>query len=128
MDSLQRQHDTAAHDAGMACERCRRPLVDASGVRASTPAGICDRCAGALEGDFGHRQPRLHDRPAGTLEEYTGQLMCSLYESRQVLLVLQKQVRHDGQLLGRVGQVLTAIRRQERILADIQRWMASAQE
>lgn len=60
------------------------------------------------------------------LEQRLNELMCRLYESRQMLLEVQKRVRADGDLRSRVGHALAAVRRQERLLVDIQRRIESS--
>jgi hypothetical protein len=54
------------------------------------------------------------------LEEHLNDLMCRLYESRRMLLEIQKRVTTDGELPGRIAQAITSIRQQERVLAMIQ--------
>jgi hypothetical protein len=54
--------------------------------------------------------------------------MCRLYETRQALLDVQRRVNADGELIGRVGQILASIRQQERAIAEIQRCIAAAQD
>lgn len=60
------------------------------------------------------------------LEERLNELMCRLYESRQMLLEVQKRVHADTEVLGRVRQALAAVRRQERLLVEIQRRLESS--
>lgn len=60
------------------------------------------------------------------LEERLNELMCRLYESRQMLLEVQKRVHADTEVLGRVRQALAAVRLQERLLVEIQRRLESS--
>ena len=62
------------------------------------------------------------------IEEHTNRLMCRLYESRQSLLAIQRRVCNDAELLGVVGRVLSSVRQQERVVADIQQCILAAQK
>ena len=128
MDLVQHEKGDARQDTlRVVCGWCGRLLRDRPGSEAATSHGICDRCARVLERVAGDEAPR--GEPAfSALEEHTNQLMCHLYETSQMLLDIQQRVRENGELLGRVGQALASVRRQERAVAHIQRWMASAQE
>ena len=115
-------------DVRVVCGWCGILLRESTGASAITSHGICPRCVRVLE----TRSPGDESQPSDDLvlsriEEHTNRLMCRLYESRQCLLDVQKRVRNDGELLGRVGQILASIRQQERLIADIQRCIAAAQ-
>ena len=128
MDSRQHVHDVCEpNDVRVACDWCGRSVRVAAGADARASHGICERCARVLEGGFDVESLRNSDLSLSALEERTNRLMCHLYESSQMLLDIQQRVRHDGDLLGRVGRALAAIRRQERVVAEIQQWIVSAQ-
>jgi hypothetical protein len=116
-------------DVRVLCGWCGCVVHDSTDSNALTSHGICSRCVRVLEG-ASDRDKSLPsgDHTLATIEEQTNRLMCHLYESRQALLDLQRRVGHDGDLLGRVGQVLASIRRQEREVANIQQAILSAQQ
>jgi hypothetical protein len=109
------------------CGWCGCLLRDSSDARAVTSHGICARCARVLEGSTSKDKSLRSDDILASIEEHANQLMCGLYEMRQRLVDIQHRVGADGELLGRVGQALTAIRRQERAVAEIQRCIVTAQ-
>src|SRR5262245_43495100 len=112
---------TETQDVRVLCGWCGCVVHESPDSNAQTSHGICSGCARVLEG-ASDRDKSLPagDPTLGTIEEQTNRLMCHLYESKQALLDLQRKVGHDGELLGRVGQVLASIRRQERAVASIQ--------
>ena len=111
------------------CGWCGYVVHESPDSNALTSHGICSRCARVLEGASDRDKSLPSGDPSlATIEEHTNRLMCHLYESKQALLDLQQRVGHDGELLGRVGQVLASIRRQERALASIQQCILSAQQ
>ncbi len=115
--------------ATVVCGWCGKVLRHSLDAAALTSHGICRRCAGVLEeqGSAGQKDApatKSDDLP-GFLEERLNELMCGLYESRQTLLEVQKRVRADGELLGRIGQALASVRQQERVLVHIQRRVGS---
>ena len=127
-----RQHpneSVCAEQARLACGWCGKVLRDSPNAQAHTSHGICDRCARVLEGQTtSHRSLPSGDPVLPVIEEHTNRLMCRLYESKQSLLAIQRRVDGDGELLGLVGRVLASLRHQERVIADIQQCILSAQE
>jgi hypothetical protein len=110
------------------CGWCGTVIGASNGQPSITSNRACARCARVLETRSGGDE----SQPSGDLvlsriEEHANRLMCRLYESRQSLLDVQRRVRDDGELVGLVGQILAAIRQQERVVADIQRCIATAQ-
>jgi hypothetical protein len=114
-------------DVRMICGWCGRLLREPQTPAAITSHGICRHCARVLEGRSTDDKSQPSDGLVlSTIEEHINSLMCRLYESRQSLLDLQRRVHDDGELLGRIGQILACIRHQERVVADIQRCIAAA--
>ena len=111
------------------CGWCGRALRESSNAQAHTSHGICDRCARVLEGQSmsGKSLPSA-DPVLPQIEEHTNRLMCRLYESRQSLLAIQRRVSDNAELLGVVGRVLSSVRQQERVVADIQQCILAAQK
>ena len=114
-------------DVRVLCGWCGTLLRESTDARATTSHGICATCARVLEGTTSREKSLRSDDLLGSIEEHANQLMCGLYESRQRLLDIQRRVGNDGELLGRVGQAIAAIRRQERAVAEIQRCILAAQ-
>ena len=114
----------------LVCGWCKKVLRESSDTDALTSHGICRRCASVLEGQYsaGRVGAVVGDGAdlAVFLEERLNELMCRLYESRQLLLEVQTRVPADTEVLGRVRQALAAIRRQERLLVEIQKRLESA--
>jgi hypothetical protein len=106
------------------CGWCGRLLRDSDQPGALTSHGLCPRCAQVLEG---RTAERLGDDAAAALEHRVNVLMCQIYQTRQMLLGMQQRVGTNAELLARVGQALVSIRQQERVVADIQRDISSAQ-
>ena len=118
-----------AQESQPVCAWCGRMFPKIPNARALPSHGICNRCAWVLEGqtmsDKGHPSG---DPVVSEIEEHTNRLMCRLYESRQALLAIQRRVGDDAELLGIVGHALTSIRQQERVVADIQQCILSAED
>ena len=110
------------------CGWCGILLRESADAAAITSHGICPRCVRVLENrSTGDESQPPDDFVLSKIEDHTNQLMCRLYETRQALLDVQRRVNVDGELLGRVGQILASIRQQERIIGHIQRCIAGAQ-
>jgi hypothetical protein len=126
MELRQGTESSEPQDVRVLCGWCGSLLRESSNARAVTSHGICARCARVLEGATSTDKSLRPDDILSSIEAHANQLMCGLYETRQSLLDIQRRVVDDGELLGRVGQALTAIRRQERAVAEIQRCIVSA--
>jgi hypothetical protein len=129
MDSRHNSVSIENQSVRVMCGWCGILLRESAGAAAITSHGICPRCARVLE----NRSTVDESQPSGELvlskiEEHTNRLMCRLYETRQALLDVQRRVNADGELIGRVGQILASIRQQERAIAEIQRCIAAAQD
>ncbi len=120
----QRQHDMCAEGPRIECGWCGRALRESPNAQAHTSHGLCDRCARVLSG----KSLPSADPVLPQIEEHTNRLMCRLYESRQSLLAIQRHVSDNAELLGVVGRVLSSVRQQERIVADIQQCILAAQK
>ena len=122
--------DTPGSRTALVCGWCKKVLRESSDTDALTSHGICRRCASVLEGQYnaGRVGAAAGDGEdvAGFLEERMNELMCRLYESRQMLLEVQTRVHADTEVLGRVRQALSAVRRQEQLLVEIQRRLESS--
>jgi hypothetical protein len=116
-----------SQDVRLLCGWCGCLLRESTDARATTSHGICATCARVLEGTTSREKSLRSNDLLVSIEEHVNQLMCGLYESRQRLLDIQRRVGDDGELLGRVGQAIAAIRRQERAVAEIQRCILSVQ-
>ena len=130
MDSTQMRVEGDETGAPRVCGWCGKVLRDFPDTAALASQGICRRCASVLEGQSidGHEdaQAASGNDLNEFLEQRLNELMCRLYESRQMLLEVQKRVRADRDLRSRVGHALAAVRRQERLLVDIQRRIESS--
>ena len=130
MDQRQHLNDgVCAASPRIACGWCGRELRESPNAQAHTSHGICDRCARVLEGQSmsGKSLPSA-DPVLPQIEEHTNRLMCRLYESRQSLLAIQRRVSDNAELLGVVGRVLSSVRQQELVVADIQQCILAAQK
>jgi hypothetical protein len=129
MASRHGSEGSETQDVRVLCGWCGYVVHDSADSNAPTSHGICSRCVRVLEG-ASDRDKSLPsgDHTLSTIEEHTNRLMCHLYQSRQMLLDVQRRVGHDGELLGLVGQVLASIRQQEREVANIQHSILSAQQ
>jgi hypothetical protein len=59
------------------------------------------------------------------LDSKLNELMLSQYTTQQTLIVMQRGGLSDAAMHGRVGEALASLREQERLLADVQRRIAS---
>jgi hypothetical protein len=59
------------------------------------------------------------------LDSKLNELMLSQYTTQQTLIVMKRGGLSDAAMHGRVGEALASLREQERLLADVQRRIAS---
>ena len=98
------------------CGWCGRVLRDSRETGAITSHGLCPRCANVLEG----RVELSSDGLPSDLEQRVNVLMCQVYQTKQLLIGLQRRLNGDAELSARLNQALLSIREQERVVAGIQ--------
>src|SRR6478672_9570105 len=82
------------------CGWCGRLLRDSQDDGA-TSHGICAKCSSVLEGTV-HPSSAEMDDFVTFLDDRVNQLMCRVYQSRQLLLDVEQRVGADSHLLSRV--------------------------
>ena len=100
------------------CGWCGRLLREAEHDGA-TSHGICEKCSSVLEGS-GRSSSSEMDDFVTFLDDHVNQLMCRVYQTRQLLLDVEHRVPADTELMSRVRQALASLRHQERVVAEMQ--------